>query len=76
VFAALQRAHWTIRRAFVDYQTGCEERRRLAVELGELSAQLTVELCAAGWSEGGARSADVHELAAAGAAAGAWEQGW
>jgi hypothetical protein len=76
VLGALQRAHWTIHSAFVDYQSACEERRRLAVDVGELSQQLTVELCAAGWSEDAARSADVHELAAAAAAAaGAWEQG-
>jgi hypothetical protein len=67
VLGALQRAHWTIRRAFVDYQLACEERRRLAVDVGELSQQLIEELSAAGWPVDAARSADVHELAAAGA---------
>lgn len=27
---AIQQVHWTIHRAFVDYQTAAEERRRLA----------------------------------------------
>jgi hypothetical protein len=66
VLGALAQAHWTIHRAFVDYQSACEERRQLAVEVGELSAQLTAVLCAAGWSEHDARDADVHELAGAG----------
>jgi hypothetical protein len=65
VLGALQRAHWTIRRAFHDYQSACEERRQLAVEVGELSRQLTEVLCAAGWSAADARNADVHELAGA-----------
>ena len=50
-------------RAFIDYQSGCEQRRQLAVEVGELSQQLTDALCAAGWSSQDARSADVHQLA-------------
>jgi hypothetical protein len=41
----------------------------------ELGQQLTEELTAAGWSEDAARSANVHELAAAGAAVGVWEEG-
>ena len=53
-------------RAFHDYQSGCEERRQLAVEVGELSVQLIEVLCVAGWSEDDARDADVHELAKAG----------
>jgi hypothetical protein len=67
VLEALQQIHWTIHRAFVDYQSACEERRRLAVDVGELSQQLTEALCEAGWPEQAARSADVHELAGAGA---------
>jgi hypothetical protein len=63
VLGALQQAHWTIHRAFHDYQFACEERRQLAVEVGELSQQLTEVLCAAGWSAAAARNADVHELA-------------
>ena len=65
---ALERVHWTIRRAFIDYQSAYEERRRLAVDVGELSQQLTEVLCAAGWSEEAARTADVHELAGGGRA--------
>lgn len=63
VLEALQQAHWAIHRAFCDYQSACEERRRLAVDVGELSQQLVEELTAAGWSEQAARSADVHVLA-------------
>ena len=64
---ALQRAHWTIRRSFIDYQSAYEERRQLAVDVGELSQQLIEALCAVGWSEQAARRADVHELAGTGA---------
>jgi hypothetical protein len=63
---ALQQTHWAIRRAFVEYQSVCEERRQLAVDVGELSQQLIEALAAAGWREDAARGADVHELAAAG----------
>ena len=65
--AGLQQIHWTIHRAFIDYQSAGEERRQLAVDVGELSQQLTEALCAAGWPEEAARGANVHELAAAGA---------
>jgi hypothetical protein len=64
---ALQQALWAIHRAFCDFQSACEERRRLAVDVGELSWQLTEALCVAGWTEDAARDADVHELAGAGA---------
>lgn len=67
MLGVLEQAHWTIGRAFVDYQRAYEERRRLAVDVGELAQQLIEVLCAAGWSEDGARTADVHELAIAGA---------
>ncbi len=70
VLEALQQAHWRIYRAFHDYQSACEERRQLAVDVGELSQQLAAELASAGWPEEAARSADVHELAGAGAALG------
>lgn len=63
VLAALQQIHSTIRSAFCAYQGACEERRQLAVEVGELSQQLTDVLCAAGWSRDEACAADVHELA-------------
>lgn len=65
VLAALQTAHWTIHRAFCRYQFACEERRQLAVEVGELSQQLTQALGAAGWSAQEAQQANVHELAKA-----------
>ena len=38
----------------------------LAVEVGELSWQLTEALMSAGWSADDARDADVHELSGAG----------
>jgi hypothetical protein len=63
VLCALQQTHWAIRRAFDDYQDACEERRQLAVEVGELSQQLSDALCAAGWSADDAQDADVHKLA-------------
>jgi len=65
VLGALQQIHWTIHRGFHDYQFACEERRQLAVEVGELAQQLTEVLRVAGWSEEDARTADVHELAGA-----------
>jgi len=65
VLRALQDAHWAIHRAFCAYQSACEERRQLAVDVGELSAQLTEALCAVGWTAEAARHADVHQLAAA-----------
>lgn len=67
MLGALQEAHWAIRRAFIEYQHASEERRRLAVDVGELAQPLTDALCAAGWSEDAARTADVHALALGGA---------
>lgn len=66
VLGALQQTHLAIRRAFHGYQDACEARRQLAVEVGEVSQQLTDALCAAGWSADDARDADVHELARGG----------
>jgi len=60
--------HEQVRRAFCAYQQASEERRQLAVDVGELSAWLTDALCAAGYSPQQARSANVHEVAA-----GTWE---
>jgi hypothetical protein len=57
-----------IHRAFCAYQRACEQRRQLAVDVGELSQQLTDVLTAAGYRPQHARSANVHELAA-----GAWQ---
>ena len=55
--------HWAIHRAFCQYQFVCEERRALAVDVGEVSQQLTDVLSTAGWSRDQARAADVHMLA-------------
>ena len=63
LLAALQEIHWQVHRAFCEYQSACEERRQLAVEVGELAVRLTEALCAAGWTPEAARSADVHQLA-------------
>lgn len=56
--------HEQIRRAFYAYQSAAEERRQLAVDVGELSQQLTDALTSAGYSRQQARAANVHELAA------------
>jgi len=61
----LQEIHWTIHRAFSEHQRISEDRRHLAAEIGELIAQFTAELVAAGWSEDEARDADVRQLAGA-----------
>ncbi len=66
VLGALQQIHSAIDAAFCAYQSACEERRQLAVDVGELSQQLTEVLCAAGWSADDARNADVHKLVGAG----------
>jgi hypothetical protein len=65
VLGELQEVHWTIHRAFCEYQRICEDRRHLAAEIGELIAQMAAELTAAGWTEEQARTVDVHQLAAA-----------
>lgn len=52
-----------IHHAFCTYQHACEQRRQLAVEVGEHSQQLIDALCAAGWSAQQARQANVHQLA-------------
>ena len=66
VLGALQQIHWAIHRSFCAYQSACEERRQLAVDVGELSQLMIEVLCAAGWSEENARRADVHKLAGVG----------
>jgi hypothetical protein len=63
---ALQATQWQIHRAFCAYQSACEERRQLAVEVGELSQQLTETLVRAGWAAQDAQHADVHQLARTG----------
>jgi hypothetical protein len=65
VLGALGQAHWTIHRAFHDYQTAAEERRQLAADIGEVIRQFVDVLVAAGWSEERARGANVYELAGA-----------
>ncbi|MGO9750753.1 MAG: hypothetical protein ACLP8S_13410 [Solirubrobacteraceae bacterium] len=65
LLGVLAGSHWAIHRAFLDYQAVCEKRRQLAVDVGELSAQLVAALAVAGWSQQAARSANVHELAGA-----------
>ena len=60
--AIMQEIHWTVHRAFVDYQSASEERRQLAVEVGELGHRLIDALTAAGWTDTQARTADVHHL--------------
>ena len=58
------RVHHEVRSAFCTYQQTAEERRQLAVDVGELSQQLADALAVAGHSLEQARSANVHELAA------------
>ena len=61
--AAVQQVHWQIHRAHLDYQDAAEERRQLAVDVGELTRELVEVLSAAGWSEQLARNAKIVELA-------------
>lgn len=58
------RVHNEVHSAFCAYQQASEERRQLAVDVGEASAGLTDALTAAGRTVEQARSADVHQLAA------------
>jgi len=60
----LDDVHWQVHRAFCAYQSACEERRQLAIDVGELSWQLTDALTTAGYTAEQARSANVHQLAA------------
>jgi hypothetical protein len=75
MLAALGEIHGQIHRAFCEYQQTCEERRQLAVDVGELAAGLTDALCAAGFSRQDARRVDVHQLAQAWPASSTGE-GW
>lgn len=56
--------HEQIRRAFCAHQHAAEQRRQLAVDVGELSQQLTDTLTGAGRTREQARAANVHQLAA------------
>ena len=66
VLAVLQQIHWSIHRGFCDYRSACEERRQLAVDVGEVTARFIEALCGAGFSEDEARAANVHQLARSG----------
>jgi hypothetical protein len=55
--------HRQIHRAFCAYQDAAEQRRQLAVDVGELAQQLTDALATTGWTAEQARRADVHQLA-------------
>jgi hypothetical protein len=63
VLGALGQVHWSIHRGFCEYQSACEERRQLAIDVGEITVKFIEVLCAAGFSEDDARGANVHELA-------------
>jgi hypothetical protein len=63
--AAVQQVHWRIHRAHLDYQDATEQRRQLAVDVGELTPELVEVLIAARWTEDLARNANVLELARA-----------
>jgi hypothetical protein len=65
LLGALQEIHWTVHRAFCEYQSACEERRQLAADVGETIRQFLDALISAGWTEDQARNANVHELAGA-----------
>jgi hypothetical protein len=62
--------HRQIQRAFCTYQHAAEQRRQLAVDIGEIAQQLTDTLTAAGWTAPQARRANVHQLADQAAAPG------
>ncbi|MHB1569810.1 MAG: hypothetical protein ACYCXW_06350 [Solirubrobacteraceae bacterium] len=63
---AVQQAHWTIHKAFINYEDAAERRRQLAAEVGELAGELIASLVAAGWSEHDAREANIPNLIRAG----------
>ena len=60
--AAVEAVGDSVRRAFVEYQRGAEERRQLAADVGEATVRLVDALIAAGFSEAQARTADVRAL--------------
>jgi len=61
-FAAVQQIHRQIHRAQLDYQDAAEERRQLAVDVGEFTRELVEVLTSVGWSEQQARKVDVLQL--------------
>ncbi|MGO9901933.1 MAG: hypothetical protein ACLP0J_20115 [Solirubrobacteraceae bacterium] len=48
VLEALGEIHWSIHRGFCEYRSACEERRQLAVDVGEITAKFIDVLCGAG----------------------------
>lgn len=56
--------HHEVHSAFCAYQHASERRRQLALNVGELSQQLTDQLSACGYSRKQARCVNVEELAA------------
>lgn len=59
-----QAVQWQVHRAFCAYQVSSEQRRQLAVDVGEVAQQLTDALTAVGYTAEQARSANVDQLAA------------
>jgi hypothetical protein len=57
VLGVLGQIHWSIHRGFCEYQSACEERRQLAMDVGEITARFIEVLCGAGFSEDDARAA-------------------
>jgi hypothetical protein len=62
--------HSQIQRSFCTYQNAAEQRRQLAIDVGEIAQQLTDALTAAGWTAQQARRVNVHQLADRAVAAG------
>ncbi len=63
VLVVVQKIHWAIHRAFVNYQLLAEDPRHLAIDLGEQLREFVDVLTAAGWSEDAARNTNVETLA-------------
>ena len=61
---AIQHVHWQIHQAHCDHEQVAEDRRHVAVDIGEVIRTVVDELVAVGWSEREAHSANVHELPA------------
>jgi hypothetical protein len=60
---APQQIRSQIHHASSAYQAAAEQRRQLAVDVGEISQQLADALCAAGWNAQQGRQTNVHQLA-------------
>jgi hypothetical protein len=63
---AIQHFLWQIHQAHCDYQQVAEDRRQLAVDIGEVVRTVVDELVAVGWSEKEARNTNVRGLAGSG----------